>query len=83
MPIKPRKIPKKFKEMSVTSKHKWTEWITPKQKGYLMKCCGCGLIHELEFRAYIESYYKKEKTATIMPEEIKAMFRARYPKLKK
>lgn len=27
----------------------WTRWQQPKMKGYLMQCCGCGLIHEMEF----------------------------------
>lgn len=26
----------------------WCDWIHP-LPGYLMKCCGCGLIHEMEF----------------------------------
>ena len=25
----------------------WSEWIHP-LPGYLMKCCGCGLVHEME-----------------------------------
>lgn len=26
----------------------WSEWIHP-LPGYLMQCCDCGLIHEMEF----------------------------------
>ena len=26
------------------------EWIQPIKKGYLMKCCDCGLIHKIDFR---------------------------------
>lgn len=26
----------------------WSEWIRP-LPGYLMQCCDCGLIHEMEF----------------------------------
>jgi hypothetical protein len=26
------------------------EWVQPKRKGYLMKCCDCGLIHAIDFR---------------------------------
>jgi hypothetical protein len=25
-------------------------WIFPKRKGYLMRCCDCGLVHRLDFR---------------------------------
>jgi hypothetical protein len=28
----------------------WTDWITPVTSGYLMQCCDCKLIHEVEFR---------------------------------
>jgi hypothetical protein len=26
------------------------EWVQPKRRGYLMKCCGCGLVHRINFR---------------------------------
>lgn len=26
------------------------EWVQPKRKKYLMKCCDCGLVHRLVFR---------------------------------
>ncbi len=35
------------------------EWIQPKQKGYLMSCCDCGLVHRLDFR--IAGDLKKQK----------------------
>ena len=25
-------------------------WVCPKPTGYLMQCCDCGLVHEVEFR---------------------------------
>ena len=28
----------------------WCEWQLPKMRGYLMQCCDCGLVHEVEFR---------------------------------
>lgn len=28
----------------------WTDWVQPVPQGYLMQCCGCDLIHEVEFR---------------------------------
>lgn len=30
----------------------WSEWVQPQMHGYQMKCCGCGLIHEVDFRVY-------------------------------
>lgn len=26
------------------------EWVKPVMKGYLMKCCDCGLVHKLDFK---------------------------------
>jgi transcription elongation factor Elf1 len=28
----------------------WCDWVCPKPRGYLMQCCDCGLIHEVDFR---------------------------------
>ena len=28
----------------------WCDWVCPKPTGYLMQCCDCGLIHEVESR---------------------------------
>ena len=28
----------------------WTEWQFPIHKGYLMQCCDCNLIHEVDFK---------------------------------
>ncbi len=28
----------------------WSEWTQPIMRGYLMQCCDCGLVHELQFR---------------------------------
>lgn len=38
------KIPKKFKPA------KDNKWEQPVMKDYLMKCCDCGLIHQMDFR---------------------------------
>ena len=35
---------KKFKKV------KSKEWVQPIMKGYLMKCCDCGLVHKMDFR---------------------------------
>ena len=28
----------------------WSDWVCPKPHGYLMQCCDCELIHEVDFR---------------------------------
>ena len=31
---------------------KSNEWIQPVRNGYLMACCDCGLVHEIDFRIF-------------------------------
>ena len=33
-----------------TKKDGWSYWQYPQMKGYLMQCCDCGLVHEVEFK---------------------------------
>ena len=28
------------------------EWVQPVCRGYLMKCCDCGLVHKMDFRIH-------------------------------
>lgn len=28
----------------------WTDWVQPKHTKYKLKCCDCGLVHEMQFR---------------------------------
>jgi len=42
----PNNTPKKFKKVGRG------EWQQPIEKGYLMKCCDCGLVHSVDFRLY-------------------------------
>jgi hypothetical protein len=28
----------------------WSAWISPKPDGYRLSCCGCGLVHNVNFR---------------------------------
>ena len=39
---------------------KENEWVQPTPKAYLMKCCDCGLVHEVDFR--VIKYYKGQRT---------------------
>lgn len=55
----------------------WSEWVYPTKK-YLFKCCDCGLVHELEFGTMITKNKKGIEFEVVkLPEEIRAMFRAR------
>lgn len=56
----------------------WCDWVFP-EKRYFFKCCDCGLIHELEFKTFVEKNKRKDKTFEfdILPGTIRPMFRAR------
>lgn len=57
----------------------WCEWIMPVvDQNYLMKCCDCGLVHEVQFKAFAEHHQKRDTfQATVLPWPIRVMFRAR------
>lgn len=38
-----------IKTMPATDPEGWCDWVEPVMKGYLMQCCDCGLVHEMEF----------------------------------
>jgi hypothetical protein len=38
----------------------WSDWITPVMRGYLMACCDCGLVHEIDFKT-VEVTKKRKK----------------------
>ena len=67
----------KFKHHSAR-KGGWSEWVYPIQKSYLFKCCDCGLVHEMQFKAFIEKDKKRGNFKVVeLPEPIRTMFRAR------
>lgn len=57
----------------------WSEWVYPTPKeNYLFKCCDCGLIHEMQFKAFAEANQKRGAFEIIpLPWPLRAMFRAR------
>lgn len=42
----------RFKQ-EYAGKDGWSRWITPVMRGYLMACCDCGLVHEVQYNALI------------------------------
>jgi len=68
----------KFKTM-FEGRGGWCEWIYPSEKkNYLMKCCDCGLVHEVQFKTFAEHHQKRGTfQITVLPWPIRAMFRAR------
>jgi len=44
------------------------EVVTPQMDGYKMKCCGCGLVHEVRFRAV--EVHAHQEDGTFLYEEL-------------
>jgi hypothetical protein len=56
----------------------WSEWVYPVMRGYLFKCCDCGLVHEMQFKTFAETNQKRGAFDIVpLPWPIRAMFRAR------
>ena len=67
----------RFKPM-VEGRGGWSEWVYPEPNGYLMKCCDCGLVHEVQFKTFVETKQKRGAFEVVeLPWPIRAMFRAR------
>jgi hypothetical protein len=48
----------------------WSEWNSPKMKGYKMKCCQCGLVHDIEFQV-VRFVGTKDKSGLTKYEPVK------------
>lgn len=72
-------LPKRFKQMTVTTRGGWSEWVMPHPvKNYFFKCCDCGLVHEMQFGTFAETNQKGGAfRINKLPWPIRAMFRAR------
>ncbi len=48
----------------------WSEWQFPIHKGYLMQCCDCGLVHEVNFKV-VEKIGRTKKDGSWEAEQTK------------
>ena len=63
---------------SVDQPYDWSEWVCPDPKGYLMKCCDCGLVHEAEFGVVrYRSETEREDCDRVDDPNLQAVFRMR------
>ena len=62
----------------VEQSYDWSEWVCPDPKGYLMKCCDCGLVHEAEFGVVrYKSETEREDCDMVEDPNLQAVFRMR------
>ena len=67
-----------FIKHEVKNADDWSEWVCPDPKGYLMKCCDCGLVHEAEFGVVrYKSETEREDCDIVDDPNLQAVFRMR------
>lgn len=63
---------------NVEQPYDWSEWVCPDPKGYLMRCCDCGLVHEAEFGVVrYKSETEREDCDRVDDPNLQAVFRMR------
>ena len=55
----------------------WCDWVCPKPRGYLMQCCDCELIHEVDFRVARYESEDSEVYAVVDDPNLQAQMRLR------
>ena len=67
-----------YETHKVDQPYDWSEWVCPDPKGYLMKCCDCGLVHEAEFGVVrYKSEAEREDCEPVDDPNLQAVFRMR------
>ena len=66
-----------FIKHEVKNENDWSEWVDPDADSYLMKCCDCGLVHELQFRVAVYADSVTEECTQLTDPNTHAQFRAR------
>ena len=67
-----------FTKHEVENADDWSEWVCPDAKGYLIKCCDCGLVHEAEFGVVrYKSETEREDCEPVEDTNLQAVFRMR------
>ena len=67
-----------FFKHNVEQPYEWSDWVCPDPKGYLMKCCDCGLVHEAEFGLVrYKSETEREYCDFVDDPNLQAVFRMR------
>jgi hypothetical protein len=72
---RPNGLPQEFISHEVESPDDWSEWVCPDPEQYFMKCCDCGLIHEMQFK--VAKYSEGDECEFVADANLQAVFRAR------
>jgi hypothetical protein len=68
-------LPQDFVKHEVESVHDWSDWVCPNPEQYFMKCCDCGLVHEMQFK--VAKYKLGNECEFVEDTNLQAVFKAR------
>jgi hypothetical protein len=72
---RPGGLPQDFIKHEVENESDWSEWVNPYSEQYFMKCCDCGLVHEMQFK--VAKYSEGDECEFVADANLQAVFRAR------
>ena len=72
---RPNGLPQEFIKHEVESPDDWSEWVCPDPDEYFMKCCDCGLVHEVQYR--VARYGEGDYCELVEDKDVQAQFRMR------
>jgi len=72
---RPGGLPQDFIVHEVENEGDWSEWVCPDPEQYFMKCCDCGLVHEMQFK--VAKYSEGDECEFVADDNLQAVFRAR------
>ena len=75
MAYRPSGLPQDFVKHEVESVYDWSDWVCPNPEQYFMKCCDCGLVHEMQFK--VAKYKLGNECEFVEDINLQAVFKAR------
>ena len=75
MAYRPNGLPQEFIKHEVELPEDWSEWVCPNPDEYFMKCCDCGLVHEVQYR--VARYGEGDYCELVEDKDVQAQFRMR------
>ena len=72
---RPGGLPQDFIVHEVENEGDWSEWVCPDPEQYFMKCCDCGLVHEMQFK--VVKYSEGDECDGVDDPDVRGIFRAR------
>jgi hypothetical protein len=72
---RPDGLPQDFIVHEVENEGDWSEWVCPDPEQYFMKCCDCGLVHEMQFK--VVKYSVGDECDGVDDPDVRGIFRAR------